>query len=273
MTEENRFYEKIFENIKDALENKKNMTFLDDYSQIEDFENDFDWGTKKVNMTILKNIKNKYYNNLEYIFLPILNGTDIKEINKFVNSGPTPYLDPKTENYDNSNCLIKTGLKQGNIGDCYLISPIISLIYNKIPLTEYIFPKTDYDQNTEKIEMYIYENGVRKLITFKNTYATNNNYFIFSSPLNNAFFGMSIEKGYAVNNSDGKTISDATLGKWWDDYFGVNSFGVDTANKKTSSGRTIREELSYYYEYVQFQRGIFEYVRTRRLNTVGTVSG
>ena len=99
MTEENRFYEKIFENIKDALENKKNMTFLDDYSQIEDFENDFDWGQKKVNMTILKNIKNKYFNNLKYIFLPILNGTDIKGINKFVKSNPTPYLDPKTGNW------------------------------------------------------------------------------------------------------------------------------------------------------------------------------
>ena len=223
MTEENRFYEKIFENIKDALENKKNMTFLDDYSQIKDFENDFDWGKKKVNMTILKKIKNKYYNNLKYVFLPILNGTNIKEINKFVKSSPTPYLDPKTGNYDNSNCLIKTGLKQGYIGDCYLISPIISLIYNKIPLTEYIFPKTDYDQNTERIEMYIYENGVRKLITFKNTYATNNNYFIFSSPLNNAFFGMSIEKGYAVNNSDGKTIKSG-FGKIGKGGFSFNVF-------------------------------------------------
>ena len=60
--------------------------------------------------------------------------------------------------------------------------------------------------------MNIYENGIRKLITFKNTYATyyenikKTNQFIFSSPLNNAFFGMSIEKGYAVNKSDKKNI-------------------------------------------------------------------
>jgi len=66
---------------------------------------------------------------------------------------------------------------------------------------------------------------------------------------------------FPLYNDAGKTISAETLGKWWDDYFGVNSFGVDTANKKSSSGRTIREELSYYYEYVQFQRGIFEYVQ------------
>ena len=103
-------------------------------------------------MTQLKDIKNKYNNNLYYIFLPALNGADIKEINEFVKSSPTPYFDPETENYDNDNCFIKTGLKQGKLGDCYLISPIISLIYNKIPLTEYIFPKTDYDQSAESIE-------------------------------------------------------------------------------------------------------------------------
>ena len=157
-------------------------------------------------MTKLINIKNRDNNNSKYIFLPKLNGDNIKEINKFVKSSSNLYLDPNTGIYDNCNFLIKTGIKQGCIGDCYLISPIISLIYNKIPLTEYVFYKTDYDQNTKNIEMYIYENGIRKLITFKNTYATNNNYFIFSSPLNNAFFGMNIEKGYAVNNSNGKTI-------------------------------------------------------------------
>lgn len=97
--EENSFYNKIYDNINNALNNKKSMTFFDDYSQIKDFENDFDWGQKKVNMTILKNIKNKYFNNLKYIFLPILNGTDIKGINKFVKSNPTPYLDPKTGNW------------------------------------------------------------------------------------------------------------------------------------------------------------------------------
>ena len=194
ITKTNNFYKIIFENINYALINKKNMTFLDDYSQIKDYENDFDWKNLIVNMTKLKDVKNKNFNNLYYLFLPILKGTDIQQINKFVKSSPTPNFDPKT------------GLKQGYIGDCYLISPIISLIYNKIPLTEYIFPETDYDENTEKIEMYIYEKGIRKLITFKNTYATNKNYFIFSSPLDNVFFGMSIEKGFAANKSDRKTI-------------------------------------------------------------------
>lgn len=196
----------IFENINFALNNEKNMTVFDDFSQINNFENDFDWEKKKVNMEELKNIKNKYYNNFSYIFLPILNGNEIKEINSFVKTCLTPYFDSKSGNYDNINCFIKTGLKQGSIGDCYLIAPIICLIYNKMPLTEYIFPKIDYDQNAEIIEMYIYENGIRKLITFKNTYATYNNNFIFSSPLNNAFFGISIEKGYAVNNSNKKNI-------------------------------------------------------------------
>lgn len=47
MTEGNNFYNIILENINYALNNEKNMTFLDDYSQIKDFENDFDWGKKR----------------------------------------------------------------------------------------------------------------------------------------------------------------------------------------------------------------------------------
>ena len=141
MTEENNFYNIILENINYALKNEKNMTFLDDYSQIIDFENDFDWGKKKVNMTKLINIKNRDNNNSKYIFLPKLNGDNIKEINKFVKSSSNLYLDPNTGIYDNCNFLIKTGIKQGCIGDCYLISPIISLIYNKIPLLNIYFTK------------------------------------------------------------------------------------------------------------------------------------
>lgn len=246
MTKENNFYNKISQNINYALENKKNMTFLDDYSQIRGFEKDFYWKKTMVNMMKLKNIKNKYYNNFNYIFLPILNGSDINEIKKFVKSNTTPYQDPKTANYDNNNYSIKTGLKQGNIGDCYLISPIICLIYNKIPLTEYIFPETDYDQNTESIEMYIYENGVRKLITFKNTYATNNDYFIFSSPLNNAFFGISIEKGYAVNNSDKKTIKSGfeKIGKGGFSFNVFNSlFGTESETFSKSKNIIQKDEL------------------------------
>ena len=47
MTEENNFYNIILENINYALKDEKNKTFLDDYSQIKDFENDFDWEKKR----------------------------------------------------------------------------------------------------------------------------------------------------------------------------------------------------------------------------------
>ena len=234
ITKTNNFYNIIFENINYALINKKNMTFLDDYSQIKDYENDFNWENRIVNMTKLKDVKNKNFNNLYYLFLPILKGTDIQQINKFVKSSPTPNFDPKK------------GLKQGYIGDCYLISPIISLIYNKIPLTEYIFPETDYDENTEKIEMYIYEKGIRKLITFKNTYATNNNYFIFSSPLDNVFFGMSIEKGFAANKSDRKTIKSGfeKIGKGGFPFKVFNSlFGTESEIYKKKDMVIQKEEI------------------------------
>ena len=204
------FYKTISDNIKNAKENKKFFTSLDDYSEIVGFEDDFDWDEYKCKMMELKNIKNKYYNSNYYYFLPIINGRQVKEINEFLGYAPTPVLE--NGNYNNKECLIKTGIKQGHIGDCYLISSMISILYSKIPLTEYIFPEVDYDQNSKKIEMFLYENGSRKIITFKNTYAAykenskDDNKFIFSSPLNNAFFGMSIEKGYAINKSNKKNI-------------------------------------------------------------------
>ena len=239
---EYNFQNIIFENINHALKNEKNMTVFDDFSQITNFEDDFKWGKIIVNMEKLKNIKNLYYNNFYYIFLPILNGAEIKEINNFVKTSLIPYFEHKEGNYD----YIRIGLKQGSIGDCFLIAPIISIIYNKIPLTEYIFPKIDYDQDTENIEMNIYENGIRKLITFKNTYASHNNNFIFSSPLNNVFFGISIEKGYAVNNSNKKNIKSGfdIINKGGFSFNVFNSlFGASSEIFRKSENKIQKEKL------------------------------
>ena len=186
------FQKNISDNIKYALKNDNNLTKinnnyrmnafrmdseikgisqLDNYSIIEGFENDFNWKNKNINMKKLKCIKNKYNNLGYYIFLPILNGSDVKKINEFIKSAPTPVYDENKDTYNNK-CFVKTGIKQGSICDCYLIASIISILYSKIPLTEYIFPENNYNQDSENIEMNIYENGIRKLITFKNTYAT-----------------------------------------------------------------------------------------------------
>ena len=219
------FLKIIPENIKYALQNKKSLNhFDDDYSQIESFEDSFVWEYEdfpgelikyKCKMLKLNNIKNKFCINNDYNFVPDLNGSNAKEINELLDSAPTPvYIDEKAY-YNNDECKLKTGIKQGKIGDCYLISPLISILYSKIPIVEYIFPEVNYTHNSEKIQMYLYEAGLRKLITFKNTYVTyieksedgnEFNQFLFSSPLNHAFFGMSIEKGYAVSRSDKKNI-------------------------------------------------------------------
>ena len=47
--------------------------------------------------------------------------------------------------------------------------------------------------------MFIYENGIKKLISFKNTYATNNDELLFVKPNNNEIYAMAIEKGYSVS--------------------------------------------------------------------------
>ena len=122
------------------------------------------------------------------------------------------YID---DNYNNKECKHKTGIMQGQVGDCYLIAPLLAILYSKIPIAEYLFPQVNYDENSENIQMYIFENGLRKLITFKNTYATYEqvtgdnikyNQFMFASPLNDSFFGISIEKGYAASKSDKRNI-------------------------------------------------------------------
>ena len=47
--------------------------------------------------------------------------------------------------------------------------------------------------------MYIYDNGIKKKITFKNTYATYGNKLKFAKPLSNDLWGICLEKGYAVS--------------------------------------------------------------------------
>jgi hypothetical protein len=51
--------------------------------------------------------------------------------------------------------------------------------------------------------MLIYENGIRKEIYFNNTYPFNrNNKYIFGKPLDDAFFNICIERGYATYYSN-----------------------------------------------------------------------
>ena len=60
--------------------------------------------------------------------------------------------------------------------------------------------------------MYVFKNGYRKLISFKNTYPIQvnkekNSYTLpFSKPLNDSFALICLEKGYACFKSDKKTI-------------------------------------------------------------------
>ena len=98
------------------------------------------------------------------------------------------------------------GIRQGAIGDCYLISSILSMV-SKFPLIfNYIFPRLDYDENSDIISMYVYKNGIRKMISFKNTYATiDEQNLLFAKPYNNELYGICLEKGYAISKID-KTI-------------------------------------------------------------------
>jgi hypothetical protein len=90
--------------------------------------------------------------------------------------------------------------------DCCYINSII--IMTNFPLIFHdIFKKSlNINKYTEFINMFIYKNGIRKLITFRNTYAANNYRLLFSKPFNKEIYGIALEKGYAVINCSDKTI-------------------------------------------------------------------
>ena len=112
---------------------------------------------------------------------------------------------PKDENdnmdKDKNNSI--QGIKQGYIGDCYLISSILSMV-SKFPLIfNYIFPDLTYNENSDIIQMYVYKNGIKELISFKNTYATiDERNLLFAKPMKNELYGISLEKGYAISKAN-----------------------------------------------------------------------
>ena len=226
------------ENIKKALRNEKNEN-TNDYTKIIGFENTFNYeeienGKKiikirNIQMLNLKEIKtkklsSKYLKKNENIkFFPDFE--QVKEIMDYRKEKDEYEYD--SENYErrpfnlyqkkyeyeiNQNLKFRDAIKQGQLRDCYLIASMLSILFGNLPLIRYIFPLSyDSDENTPIIYMYMYENGIRKLISFNNTYpiykCTNEEYdFCFATPLNNSLALICLEKGYAVFKSDKKTI-------------------------------------------------------------------
>ena len=60
---------------------------------------------------------------------------------------------------------------------------------------------------------------------------------------------------FPLYKKDGTPVPAKTLLLWWKDYLGKS------ANKHSGTGKSIRNDLQYYYEYAQFQRGKFEFVQ------------
>ena len=181
--DKNNFVIKIMENIEKVLniENEINNEEKDNNdineNNVNDLnEDDFNFEGSIIKMRNLSSIKN--YQGKKFTFLP--------------------QIDDKNINLQKNNSNIQ-GIRQGAIGDCYLISSILSMV-SKFPLIfNYIFPNLLYNENSDIIEMYIYKNGIRELISFKNTYATKDeNNLYFAKPYNNELYGICLEKGYAV---------------------------------------------------------------------------
>ena len=171
-----------------------NYIEFDDYTE-SDFEQDFEFQKSKVRMASLK--FNEKYGNMT--FLPNIDSEQRYSV--------IDYLNEQKELKKN------IGIKQGNLGDCYLITSILSILFNQPNSLKHIFSCLSYDIFSDNITMNLYKNGIKRKITFRNTYAFeyDNDYseekdLIFAKPLDNTFLGLCLEKGYAVLNSDKKSI-------------------------------------------------------------------
>ena len=77
----------------------------------------------------------------------------------------------------------------------------IPLIFN------YIFKNpSKINERTEYIEILVYENEMKKNISFKNTYATYKNHLLFARPINKELYAIALEKAYATLNCTDNTI-------------------------------------------------------------------
>ena len=168
--------------IIEKLEKFNQWDIKEDFDIID--ESNFNFKGYEVKMKSLYEIQN-----IKYHFLPNI---EIYDINGFL----------QKINAINKNL----GIQQGYLGDCYLISSILSMLNHPL-IFSYIFPnQLGSDERTQKIDMIIYENGIKKLISFNNTYATFQNQLLFSKPCNNEIYGIALEKGYVITKCSDNTI-------------------------------------------------------------------
>lgn len=241
------------------------------YNKIANFEQEFDYiiedkvNIKNIHMLNLDFIKSKYFKNYEKIqFLPDLN---IEQIKNLLNSNYLSYNSlNKPADEINENLKYKNAIKQGSIGDCYLIAVIISILFGNVPLIRYIFPYY-YNTNEKSNEIYmnVFEDGYRKIISFNNTYPIqveeyNNEQkydLCFAKPLNNSFALICLEKGYAVFKSDKQTIKSGFIEMWggWQKNVFRDLFGTNTETifkRDNNCYDLIKNKIKKYMDYRGF---------------------
>lgn len=241
------------------------------YNKIDNFEQEFDYiiedkvNIKNIHMLNLDFIKSKYFKHYEKIqFLPDLN---IEQIKNLLNSNYLSYNSlNKPEDEINENLKYKNAIKQGSIGDCYLIAVIISILFGNVPLIRYIFPYYyNTNENSNEIYMNVFEDGYRKIISFNNTYPIqveeyNNEQkydLCFAKPLNNSFALICLEKGYAVFKSDKQTIKSGFIEMWggWQKNVFRDLFGTNTETifkRDNNCYDLIKNKIKKYMDYRGF---------------------
>ena len=228
----------IKENIENTFmkkENDFNNDIIQDQNELIE-EDNFVFSGKNVKMKRLSEIEK--YKNTKFCFLP-----------EIIKDEETPTIH---------------GIEQGAIGDCYLISSILSMVASFPSIFNYIFPYLDYDEKSQIIQMYVYKNGIKELISFKNTYATRDEKnLLFAKPYNNELYGICLEKGYAVSKAEktlqsgyekivgghGYKVFETILGTKSEKYKSNHEYFKDWGRFKNIDKDKLKDKIKKYIDY------------------------
>ena len=228
----------IKENIENALLNKESELDNDIIQDKKELNEEDNFVFKGTNVKMKKLSEIEKYKDTKFCFLP-----------EIIN-------DEESQTFH--------GIEQGAIGDCYLISSILSMATNFPSILNYIFPKLDYDEKSEIIQMNVFKNGIKELISFKNTYATRDEKnLLFVKPYNNELYGICLEKGYAVSKADnslqsgyenivgghGYIVFEDILGTKSEKYKSNHEFFKNWGTFKDIDKNKLKEKIKKYIDY------------------------
>ena len=118
--------------------------------------------------------------------------------------------------------------------------------------------------------MFIYDNGIKTLITFNNTYATYKNKLLFAKPNDNEIYGIALEKGYVISKCLDNTIKSGyeEVGKGGSGYQVFENI-LGSESEKYKSNKNINGSRYIYINKENLKNKIIKYMNFGGIITFG----